>query len=111
MSRSRWAALRPEPRSTRLKQPERWTSTFSSFCGPASWNWVQPDGSSPSITETVPSLRTQRGTSFIIACWVRCVPDGRAGWAIAGSGTASAAAAAMSAILVISKPPVLRPSA
>ena len=83
MSRSRCAALRPEPRSTRLKQPERWTSTLISFCGPVSWNWVQPDGSSPSITDTVPSLRRQCGTSFIIACWVRCVPDGRAcadGW-------------------------------
>ena len=33
---------KPEPRSTRLKQPDRWTSTFNSFCGPASWNCVQP---------------------------------------------------------------------
>src|SRR5205085_2421071 len=86
--------------------PERWTSTFRSFCGPASWNWVQPDGSSPSITDNVPSLRRQCGTSFIIAACVCWVFDGRA-CANACAGTASTAAAlsAMS-VLCMSCPPI-----
>src|SRR5215203_4700678 len=93
MSRSRAAALRPAPRSTMLKQPDRWTSTRSNFSGGARLFWVQPDGSSPLAIDTVPSLRKQRGTSLAACCCSRCPSEAFAclgGLAAAGDEAATA---------------------